>query len=357
MQTKSVILLLLLHLVPFTLFAQTETRETFRVVAWNVENLFDTKHDSLKLDQEFLPEAVRGWNYTRYQKKLSDLARTIVAAGEWEIPALVGLCEVENEAVLRDLTRYSPLKELDYRFIMTESADERGIDVALLYQRDKFKPLDVQHIRPDLGKGERPTRDLLHVSGIVPTMDTLDIFVAHFPSRSGGEKESEPKRLHVAALMKKAIDSLTQVRSNPKILLMGDFNDYPHNRSIREVLGASAPEGEVAPHTLYHLLSQKMEERSHSKNPDAVSGSYKYKGEWGLLDHLIVNGALLNPKSNFYTSEAKAEVLELPFLLTEDVKYGGVQPFRTYTGMRYQGGYSDHLPVRVDFEMVFEQAE
>ena len=132
----------------------------FRVVSWNVENLFDIHHDSLKNDREFLPDALRHWNYTRYKKKLTDMARVITAVGEWEPPALVGLCEVENDTVLRDLTRRSPLKELNYRYVMTDSPDLRGIDVALLYQRDLFKLLSFRSVSIPPLKQFRPTRDL-----------------------------------------------------------------------------------------------------------------------------------------------------------------------------------------------------
>ena len=152
----------------------------FRVVSWNVENLFDIHHDSLKNDREFLPDALRHWNYTRYKKKLTDMARVITAVGEWEPPALVGLCEVENDTVLRDLTRRSPLKELNYRYVMTDSPDLRGIDVALLYQRDLFKLLSFRSVSIPPLKQFRPTRDLLHVSGLLLTGDTLDVFVCHF---------------------------------------------------------------------------------------------------------------------------------------------------------------------------------
>ena len=149
---KGIIILLLLFLSPSLLTAQKE--KNFRVMCWNVENLFDIRHDSLKNDYEFLPNALRHWNYTRYKKKLVSIARVITAVGEWTPPALVGLCEVENDSVMRDLVHYSPLKEHGYRYVMTHSPDERGIDVALLYQRDRFKllfhrsvPIDNVHLQ------------------------------------------------------------------------------------------------------------------------------------------------------------------------------------------------------------------
>lgn len=325
-------------------------RIPFRVMSWNVENLFDIRHDSLKNDNGFLPDAIRHWNYTRYKKKLVDMARVITAVGEWNAPALVGLCEVENDTVIRDLTRRSPLRELSYRYVITESPDLRGIDVALLYQRDLFKLLSHHPIPIPPFKRYRPTRDLLHVSGLLLTGDTLDVFVCHLPSRSGGVKESEPYRLHAARILRTNADSILRIRLHPQVLIMGDFNDYPTNKSIRKVLEAEAPPRDATtplfPLKLYHLLARKAKSRDF--------GSYKYQGEWGLLDHIIVSGTLLDPSGNFFTEEEKAKVVSLPFLLIEDKKYGGKEPFRTYKGMKYQGGISDHLPVYADFELILK---
>lgn len=329
-----------------------ESRDTltFRVMSYNVENLFDCRHDSLKRDYEFLPNAIRHWNYTKYKKKLDNIARVITSVGGWTPPALVALCEVENDSVMRDLTRYSLLREADYRYVMTQSPDERGIDVALLYQRDHFKLLSSQSISvPKPREDSRPTRDILHVCGLLLNKDTLDVFVAHFPSRYGGAKASEPYRLSAAQRLKEAADSLCLTRHRAQILILGDFNDYPTDKSVRKVLEAEAPpaiSGSVQPQKLYHLLAGKAIHRRGF-------GSYKYRGEWGLLDHIIVSGSLLQKQSPLYTDETKADVFCLPFLLTEDKKYGDKQPFRTYNGMKYQAGYSDHLPVWADFRLTY----
>lgn len=319
----------------------------FRVVSWNVENLFDIRHDSLKNDNEFLPDAIRHWNYSRYRKKLTDVARVIAAVGEWNPPALVGLCEVENDTVLHDLTRRSPLRRLDYRYVMTDSPDARGIDVALLYQRDLFKPLSSRSIPVTAFRQHRPTRDILHVSGLILTGDTLDVFICHLPSRSGGTKETEPYRLHAMRILKTEADSILRNRLRPQVIIMGDFNDSPSDKSVREVLKAGPPSPTLAPAPLklYHLLARKAASKGF--------GTYKYQGEWEVLDHLIVSGTLLESSGHFFTNEEKADVCRLPFLLTEDKKYGGREPFRTYKGMKYQGGISDHLPVYTDFELLF----
>ncbi len=323
---------------------------TMRVMGYNVENLFDYRHDSLKNDYEFLPDGDRHWNRSRYRKKLDATARVITAVGEWTPPALVALCEVENENVVRDLTTNSALREAGYRYVVTDSPDDRGIDVALLYQRDCFKLLGYESLPVKKSKKtNRPTRDVLHVSGLLLNKDTLDVFVAHFPSRSGGAQESEPYRLQAARTVKNAVNKLMKTRRNPQIIVMGDFNDYPKNKSVKSVLGAVQPPqvaDSLHSDRLYHLLARKAASKKNF-------GSYKYRGRWGLLDHIIVSGTLLQKGARLYTDEEKADVFSAPFLLKEDTKYGGKQPFRTFNGMKYQGGYSDHLPVWVDLELTY----
>lgn len=342
-ELKSMLRLFFLLLISSTsLFLSAQNQPPFRVVFWNTENFFDTRHDSLKNDREFLPHSLRHWGYSRYKKKIDNVARTLAAVGEWNFPVLIGLCEVENDTVMRDLTLYSPLKEADYRYVMTHSPDQRGIDVALLYQRDRFKLLTCSSIPVGNFENHRPTRDILHISGLLLTGDTLDVLVAHLPSRSGGARQSEPYRLFAAQKLKNAADSLMCVRRSAKLIIMGDFNDYPTDKSVKQVLKALSPEENPDHKQLYHLLARKAKNRNF--------GSYKYQGEWGLLDHLIVSGTLLDTSGTLFTEEKKASVLRLPFLLIKDEKYGGMQPFRTYIGMKYQGGYSDHLPVYTDFE-------
>ena len=305
-----------------------QAQESFRVLFWNVENLFDCKDDPRKNDNEFLPDAKRNWTPYRYWEKVRNLAKGIIASGNDYVPDLVGLCEVENDSCLYDLTRRSPLREAGYRYVMTDSPDQRGIDVALLYQRASFKVLQHQSIRiphKQLKKG--PTRDILHVIGKVVSGDTLDVMVCHLPSRSGGQAKSEPYRIFVAEMLKQTVDSLLEVRLHPNIILMGDFNDYPTDKSMRRLCSGK---------NLHNLMMDKKE------------GSYRYRREWGMLDQFIVSGSLLKKKSNIRTFKDKAQVLRHSFLLEEDDKYGGEKPFRTYNGMKYQGGFSDHLPICLD---------
>ena len=322
---------------------QSGAQEPFRVMFWNVENLFDTKDDAKKSDEEFLPDATRHWTPSRYQDKLKKLAKTIVASGDERVPDLVGLCEVENDSCLRDLTRRSPLREAGYRYVMTHSPDKRGIDVALLYQRGSFQLIRQKSIRiPHRRARREPTRDILHVSGRILSGDTLDVMVCHFPSRGGGEAKTEPYRLLVAEVLRRTADSLMQVRQHPYLIIMGDFNDYPSNKSLRKVLCGKGD--------LVNLMEGMKK------------GTYRYRAEWGIFDQFIVSRNMQAKNKNAFTknkyAKAKKEnasvsvenvqILRHPFLLEEDDKYGGQKPFRTYNGMKYMGGYSDHLPIALD---------
>lgn len=316
-----------------------KAQQPFCIMEYNVENLFDCKHDSLKQDEEFLPGSLRRWTWKKYQDKVNKIGKVILAASDGQVPDIVGLCEVENEDCVTRLVRYSPLRDAAYRYVMTDSPDERGIDVALLYQPHTFRLISHRSVRIPSHHSRRPTRDILHVTGKVVSGDTIDIFMCHFPSRSGGQKKSEPYRLLVASVLKADADSILSVRANPHLVIMGDFNDYPDNRSVREVLGASRPGRDVDSRSLYNLMDGKE------------GGTYRYKGEWGILDQMIVNGALLTGSASVHTSYEKACILDFPFLLEEDEQYGGDRPFRTYRGYRYHGGYSDHLPVMLRLQI------
>ena len=180
-------------------------------VELNCENLFDTRHDSLKNDVEFLPEGSYHWTPYRYWHKVNHLGQEIVgvgyeeASGDVQLPDLVALCEVENDSVLFDLTKRSVIRSAGYEYVMAHSPDERGIDVALMYQPFSFSLIHSWAIRVKRLPDTRPTRDILYVSGRVITGDTLHVFVVHAPSRRGGERESRPYRLQVASQLAEAV--------------------------------------------------------------------------------------------------------------------------------------------------------
>ena len=332
----------------FFLFpASPIAQQAFSVMSYNVENLFDTEDNPRKEDNDFLPSGNRHWTTGRYYHKLQQIAKVINAAGEWDTPALVGLCEVENDSVLTHLLHRTPLKQQHYRYCMTHGQDVRGINVALLYQRDKFgyaghTEYPVRFSR----KRHKHTRNILHVWGKVITGDTLDVFVCHFPSRYGGEKESETDRLDAARTLRSLYDSLLQVRSYPQILIMGDFNDTPADPSITKILAACpipASEQPVAssPSTLYNLFAVPSRY--------SLSGSHKYQGEWSQLDQLFISGHLTGNATRMHLKPGTPRIFHPDFLLIPDKTWHGERPYRTYYGFKYEGGYSDHLPILADF--------
>ena len=309
---------LYLLLIPSVSFAQS-----FTLVELNCENLFDCKHDSLKQDFEWTPASVRHWTPSRYWRKINRIGQTILSCQEDGIPDLVALVEVENDSCLFDLTHRSLLRNAGYQYLMTESPDVRGIDVALLYQPFTFRPLCYEMFRITPLEGMRPTRDILYVKGETLYNDTLHVFVVHAPSRYGGEKATRPNRQLVIDRLVQAIDSIRQKSPMAKVLVAGDFND-----------GADSP-------VLASLMAHAMVNVTDAATgTHGAKGTYRYQGEWGSIDHVFVSPVLLDHIERAYIND-------LPFLLEEDKKYGGVKPLRTYNGMRYQSGFSDHLPLVV----------
>lgn len=340
-KVKKLNTLIVVSFAVFALSAQSFEKRCFKIMSYNVENFFDCVDDSLTKDEEYLPGGLRAWNNAKYQKKQANISKVIVAVGGWEPPAIVGLCEIESEKCMWDLTHYSGLKNLRYKFVHHESPDARGVDVALMYQPNMFKPVRNEAIRIDFPDApQSKTRDILYVSGVVPSGDTLHCFVCHFPSRLGGELESEDRRMFVASVLRSKVDSLFKQNMKADIVIMGDFNDYPPNESMHGVLKALSPDDNRSANELYNLMYP-----IHSSG----QGSHKHEGEWGALDQIIVSGNLLNPAGSIYTLPSDAHVFNADFLLIDDEKYLGKQPFRTYNGMRFQDGFADHLPVYVDF--------
>lgn len=340
------LVLLFLFLFPllplsFLNIPEVKARGGLRVMFYNVENLFDTKDNPLKNDDDFLPDGFMRWTPARYQEKLRDITRVITAVGEMQSPALIGLCEVENDSVLFDLTRRSPLRAQEYEYLITRSPDERGINVALLYQRHQFKLLEwatyeVRFSRPDT----RPTRDILHVVGQLVNADTLDLFVCHFPSRSNGQLATQPARIAAAQTLREKVDSVLAARTHPRCIIMGDFNDPPNGECLFGVLGAGRIESPLRGDRLYNLFFD------HPGKGE--TGTYKYQGKWEIIDQLIVNGGLLMEESGVRVKNGEAVIFDAGFLLEEDEGYYGKKPFRTYLGPRYHGGFSDHLPIYLD---------
>ena len=299
-----------------------------RVVFYNVENLFDTIDDAGVDDSEFLPTSKKNWNSQKYRLKISNMAKAIRATGGWQTPDLVGVCEIENRTVLLDLAAHQSLKEAHLEALHFDSDDPRGIDVALLYNS---KVISVLHAAPIKMRIENVrTRDILYAKLLVHGTDTLHYFVNHWPSRRGGTEQSEPKRMAASTILGATLDSILANNKNANILIMGDFNDTPENNSAQNLC-------------LNHQMNNLM--LALPKN----AGSHKYKGIWDYLDQIFVSPYLQQNISTTQTGIAAVGVAYLPFLLDEDERYGDTFPHRTWKGDSFVNGFSDHLPVFVDF--------
>jgi len=289
------------------------------VVLWyNAENLFHPSDDPSGADDEFTPAGIRGWTMYRYRKKLDRLAQVIVAAGGWEAPAVVGLCEIENGTVLEDLVAHPLLLPFQYSYLHRDGPDHRGMDVACLFRPELFGAAGWEWFAPPRSPGLDSTREVLHLWGS-RGKDTLDMFFIHFISRYRGAAATAAYRTVQAEWLLHLADSVRCTRPGTPLLLAGDFNDSPEGYSLKPFL-ERLPCGDAV----------------FQAGP--CGNTYKYRGTWSNLDRFLVVGKYPGIRLN-------CRVLSLPSLLTEDRTYGGSKPFRTYEGYTYAGGFSDHLPV------------
>jgi predicted extracellular nuclease len=318
-----------------------------RVTFYNVENLFDIEIDpdpNKILQDDFTPRGNKGWTAYRYKQKLSNIYKTMSAVGGWGgPPELIGFCELENRKVLKDLIRVTPLNKFRYKIVHEDSPDRRGIDVGFIYRSDKFEVIEHEAIKVVFPfDSTSRTRDVLHVTGKVLGKDTLHIFVNHWPSRRGGQAASEPKRVYVAGLVRQKIDEIYAKDPDANIIVMGDFNDEAEDKSLMEALGTEPEMDQLEDQGLYNYM--------HALSKNWKLGSHKYQGHWGTLDHMVVSAPLIKNRreGRLHADKKGAQIFAARFLLEEDKRYMGLQPFRTYAGPRFLGGFSDHLPIYID---------
>ena len=314
--------------------SQSDNRKPIEVVFYNVENLFDTVEDTTIWDDEFLPDSAKNWTAERYNKKLVDLAKVLTAISEDGLPEVIGVCEVENRQVVEDLFKTDSLGKAKFKIIHEDSPDFRGIDVALAYNSEVLSELYHEKIRYSFAfEPETTTRDILYAKLLSGT-DTLHFFVNHWPSRRGGQEASEPKRLMAATMLRTKMDSILLKDKDAKIIAMGDFNDYPNNKSMTEIMNCEPGANQRLTNLTYNFHESGL-------------GTYNYRGEWGMLDQFIVSDGLLFSAEGFATSDSSVAIFKEDWLLyfPEDGKEPS--PSKTYGGPNYYGGYSDHLPIRL----------
>ncbi len=300
--------LIILGFIALFLGVEELSAHPFRVVSYNVENLFHPERDSINTDSLFTPDGERRWTYTRYYRKVENIARVLTVIGEWEGVDMAGLQEVESEACVKRLC-YT-LRRDEYDYIHYDSPDKRGIDVALIYKKERFVPVSSASLTVPLG--DHTTRDILYVCGQrKPEGDTLHVFVCHLPSRLSGAAESEWKRLAARQVLQQAVDSVLALQPGASVIVMGDMNSSP-KEDIRGLRNRMIP------------FQRKGE------------GTHKWQGQWTCLDQ-------------FYTTpdldSAQVRIFAPGWIQETDEQGLGLKPMRCYVGFRYQNGFSDHLPV------------
>jgi len=289
------------------------------VVSYNVENLFHPKHDSVAVDSiwvekddwEWTPDGERRWSYSRYNRKVENIARVLTNIGEWDGVDVVGLQEVENALCVKKLC-YT-LRRGEYDFVHYESPDKRGIDVALIYKKARVDTLKCEklEVKGEKDREELITRDILYVCARIDKRDTVHFFVCHLPSQRGGAKASEWKRVLAKKVLQQAVDSILTVNKGAKIIVMGDMN--------------SAPKEDLKG------LTNRMK--------GLKEGTHKYQGLWTCLDQFYLSPSV--------DSISSVRIYDAEWIQETDEKFMGLKPKRTYNGFKYQNGYSDHLPIQL----------
>lgn len=319
----------------FSFFKKKKSTQLHTIAFYNLENLFDTVEHRETLDDDFTPNGFKKWTPKRYKKKVYKLAKTISEIGlesTLKAPALIGIAEVENEVVIKDLINTEQLNKIDYGYVHYNSPDERGIDTALLYDKSHFEVVQSEPITLMVysTEGERDlTRDILYVYGKL-NGEKVHVFVNHWPSRRAGANETDYKRMEAAKTLKGIMARIENEHMNPNYIIMGDFNDDPDSASIQKLMEAT---------NLYNPMEKlKSLER----------GSANYKRSWSLFDQIIVSHNFFNYEKGTH-SFTYANIFDDKLLTEWKGKYKGT-PYRTYAGRKYIGGYSDHFPVYIQLK-------
>ncbi|MFV0290303.1 MAG: endonuclease/exonuclease/phosphatase family protein [Mangrovibacterium sp.] len=302
-------------------------KDSIIVMSYNVENLFDTINDPLIDDEEFTPESKKEWTTERYNKKLTDIARVIANIDSTKLPAIVALQEIENRTVLEDLVKQKSLESSNYQIVHVDSPDKRGIDVALLYNPSIFKFKNFETLAVEI---EFNTRDILHVTGNL-SGNSFHFFVNHWPSRIGGLQESEGYRATAAKVLKNSINRILDNDPKANIVVLGDMNDEPSNKSLYNVLNAKEVTSGAE---LVNLMLAKHK---------AKQGTYKYRDTWNMLDNIVVSQSLLDTKG-LNVVDSTGYIFHKPFMEYTNDSNEKI-PNRTYGGPNYYGGVSDHFPI------------
>ena len=305
------------------------------IAFYNTENLFDIRNDHLTNDNDFLEKSAKRWNKERFERKVYKMGLAVSRIGQEETqkpPTIIGLAEVENSKVLTDLIQSKELNAYNYGFIHYESSDERGIDVALLYLKDYFTVIHSEtfsvYIENNMGVIDY-TRDILLVSGLFDG-EKMHFIVNHWPSRHEGSELSEFKRILAAEKVVEIINKIKADDQDAKIVVMGDFNDNPNNKSILYLKETSS------------LFNPMETVWSYSR------GSVNHNFTWIMFDQILFTTNFFEANKEKFSFD-KADIFDEDFLTQYSGKFRG-QPYRTYVGKKYKGGFSDHFPVYIQIK-------
>lgn len=336
----SLFLCILLFSMGVSLVSAQQKKE-LTVMFYNTENFFDTLDDPHKTDNEFLPSSPHKWDTRKYFNKIKNLSAVIDSvggSGADGFPALVGLCEVENEAVIADLVKFSSLKNASYAFKVTNSPDVRSIDVALLYSTKSFQLKQFREISAtNPAMPENKTRNILFATFTFNKKETVHVFVNHWPSMRDGEEESEPRRIYAAGQLRRVIDSLTKKDPSSKIIVMGDFNETPGKKAIAGILDARG------------LTKVEKKDLPLLMNPfadiaETGRGTHYYDKEWNVLDQIMFSGGM-HERGGLHYVKGSADIFFNDLVLYTAPRLKIKLPNRTYKGAKYFNGFSDHLAV------------
>lgn len=324
---------LIISLLLSAFLTDASCQTSFGVAFWNVENLFDTTNSSNTIDEDFTPGGRYAWDESKLAEKLDRLSQVIVQMDSEHNLGILGLAEIENAGILERLNAQH--LKAGFKIIHRESPDERGIDCAILYDPEAVK-LQSRHFIPVQLSGGEKTRDILEAAFVVDKgVAPLHVFINHWPSRWGGQLETEPYRIQAARTIRSRIDEILSVNASADIIIMGDFNDNPDDKSIHEILRARDPAGELLPGDLVNA--------SWNLHQNPEKGTYVYKGSWQVLDQTILSSAMFD--TQYFRCELDdVHTFSPAYLFEKEGRYTG-WPFRMYRSGKYQGGYSDHLPI------------
>jgi endonuclease/exonuclease/phosphatase family metal-dependent hydrolase len=344
MKKLFIVFIFIIASIPVTCQQQNDT---LFIAFWNTQNLFDTVDDPQINDEEFLPNGEIEWTEDRLDKKMYNLSRIIRMMNDERGPDILGVCEVENQEILA-LMVAKYLSDLNYQIAYLESPDNRGIDNGLIFKSDKFTLLNLQADTVHLSDGW-PTRLIFGVNLLTNENEKISVFVNHWPSRSGGQVESEPKRISAAQTLRSAVDRIFSIETNANIFIIGDFNDDPVNVSVLDALQAHPIKCDSLP-TDFEMNSESELFNLSYQSFENGDGSFKYRDTWNMLDQIIVSGSIITGNDLNYICNS-FEVFKPEFIVTQSGNYEGT-PFPTYGGRKYLGGYSDHFPVFAKFKII-----